>query len=173
LSVIAILDELGFQFDEYSKYFEEFTGMGRRFQLVAEVDDIKIIDDYAHHPSEIKSTLDAIKSSSRRKIAIFQPHRYTRLKGLWDEFLESFYNIDKLFVLDVFCAGDEPLKDYNSKIFAQEISKKGVCAQYVAGNIAQAACKIAPELNKNDLVLTLGAGDITKIGEELNGLLTK
>ena len=173
LAIVSVLDNLGFKFDDYKEFFSEFSGMGRRFQLVADINNIKIIDDYAHHPKEIKSTLNSIKNLKRRKIAIFQPHRYTRLKGLWGEFLNSFDDIDELFVVDTFCAGDKFDEEFNSKNFAQEISKKGVNAQYIDGTIAQAGEKITPYLKENDIVLTLGAGDITKIGGVINGLLTK
>lgn len=172
LGIISILDYLGFEFDSYNKYFCEFSGMGRRFQIVANDKGVKIIDDYAHHPNEIKSTLNAIQNVSSRKVVIFQPHRYTRLKGLWNEFLESFNNIDKLFVLDVFNAGDEFDPEFNSKNFVQAIEKKGINAIYIKGSIASAAKEIAPKINKGDILLTLGAGDITKIGGEINGLLT-
>ncbi len=173
LAICAVLDSLGFSFEEYSEFFKEFSGMGRRFQIVANTKGIKIIDDYAHHPTEIKTTLDSIKNITKRKIAIFQPHRYTRLKGLWNEFLESFNSIDKLYVIDVFNAGDKPLDDFNSKNFAIEIAKKGIDATYIKGDINQAAEKITPELKENDIILTLGAGDITKIGGIINDLLTK
>ena len=173
LAIISILDNLGFVFGEYSKYFPCFTGMGRRFQLIADKNDIKIIDDYAHHPSEIKSTLSAIKNLKRRKIAIFQPHRYTRLKGLWNEFLESFEVIDELYVIDVFNAGDKFDEQYNSKNFVTEIKKKGIKAKYVEGNVVQASETIASELKQGDILLTLGAGDITKIGGMINDLLAK
>ena len=171
LAIVSVLDELGFKFSEYASYFSEFSGMGRRFQLVADINDIKIIDDYAHHPNEIKSTLSAIKDLKRRKIAIFQPHRYTRLKGLWKEFLESFDIVDELFVVDTFNAGDKFDENYNSLNFVDEIIKKGINATYVAGTIIEAGKKIAPKLQKGDIVLTLGAGDITKIGEVISGLL--
>ncbi len=173
LAILSILDTLGFKYDEYYKYFPEFSGMGRRFQIVADINDIKIIDDYAHHPQEIKSTLSAVKDTKRRKVVIFQPHRYTRLKGLWNEFLDSFNTIDKLFVLDVFSAGDSFDSQYNSKNFVNEIIKKGIDTQYIEGDIKEAAKKIAPKLKKGDIVLTLGAGDITKIGGEINDLLSK
>lgn len=171
LAIVSVLDELGFKFSDYSKFFSEFSGMGRRFQLVCDVNDIKIIDDYAHHPKEIKSTLSAVKDLKRRKIAIFQPHRYTRLKGLWNEFLESFDCIDELYVVDTFCAGDKFDETYNSKNFVAEFNKKSNKAKYIEGTISEAGKKIAPELKKGDIVLTLGAGDITKIGEVINGLL--
>ncbi len=173
LAVLSVLDNLKFKFGEYFKYFSEFSGMGRRFQLVANDKGIKIIDDYAHHPREIQSTLSAVKNVKKRKIAIFQPHRYTRLKGLWNEFLESFNYIDKLFVLDVFSAGDEPDLQFNSENFAKEISKKKIDAIYVPGSIKQAAGEIVKELKKDDVILTLGAGDITKIGGEINDLFSK
>ena len=173
LAVVCLLDGLGFEFGSYYKYFSEFTGMGRRFQLVCDTKGIKIIDDYAHHPSEIKSTLDAIKDIKRRKTVIFQPHRYTRLKALWSEFLDCFDGIDKLYILDVFSAGDKKDETYNSLNFCIEIVKKGIDAEYIEGNINTCAEKIAPELKKGDIVLTLGAGDITKIGGVINDLLSK
>jgi len=171
LGIISILNELGYDFNLYSKYFSEFSGMGRRFQIVADVNNIKIIDDYAHHPSEIQSTLNSIKNLKRRKIAIFQPHRYTRLKGLWNEFLESFNTIDELFVVDVFSAGDEKDEFYNSQNFVKEILKKGIKAQYIKGNIQEASTTISKLLKENDIVLTLGAGDVTKMGGVINDLL--
>ena len=175
LGIIAVLDTIGFRFKDYVEYFAEFSGMGRRFQIVADVNDIKIIDDYAHHPTEIKSTLSALKNSKRRKIAIFQPHRYTRFQGLWKEFLESFEDVDKLYVLDVYSAGDLKIKDVDSEHFVQDFVNANIKpeAKYIEGTIAQAAKKIAPELKKGDIVLTLGAGDITKIGGEINDLLAK
>ena len=173
LAVVCLLDGLGFEFGSYYKYFSEFTGMGRRFQLVCDIKGVTIIDDYAHHPSEIKSTLDAIKDIKRRKTVIFQPHRYTRLKALWNEFLDCFDGIDKLYILDVFSAGDKKDETYNSLNFCIEIVKKGIDAEYIEGDINTCAEKIAPELKKGDIVLTLGAGDITKIGGVINDLLSK
>ena len=171
LAIVSVLDEVGFNFGDYAPYFGEFSGMWRRFQVVADVDNIKIIDDYAHHPNEIKSTLNAIKDLKRRKIAIFQPHRYTRLKGLWSEFLESFDVVDELYVVETFNAGDKFDETYNSKNFVEAIVKKGVKAKYIQGSMDVAGAKIAPEIKQGDIVLTLGAGDITKIGGVINGLL--
>ena len=175
LGVVSILDNLGLKFKDYSKYFAEFTGMGRRFQLVSETKGIKIIDDYAHHPTEIKSTLSALQNVKTRKIAIFQPHRYSRLQGLWKEFLDSFDDIDILYVLDVYSAGDLKIEGIDSKHFVQDFKKKHIKPEvkYVEGTITEASKAITPELKENDIVLTIGAGDITKIGEMINDLLTK
>lgn len=161
LAVIAALSEAKIDFKKYQRYFKNFTGMGRRFQVCAEFSNIKVIDDYAHHPSEIKTTLNALrKSTKNRIIAVFQPHRYTRLKALWKDFLTSFSDCDLLFVLDVYAAGDKPDKKYNSNEFARE-SKKGI---YLKGNMEAAAKKILPYLKSGDRVLTLGAGDVTNLG---------
>ncbi len=171
LSVISVLDNLGFKFSDYSKSLSEFTGMKRRFQVIFD-NEIKLIDDYAHHPKEIEATLDAIKNLNRRKVVIFQPHRYTRLKALWDEFLNCFNSIDELFVLDVYSAGDKKDESFNSETFAGAIQNKGIKAQYIKGSISEAAKQIALQLKKDDIVLTLGAGDITNIGGEINDLLS-
>jgi len=164
LAVIAALSEANIEFKKYQRYFRHFTGMGRRFQVCAEFSNIKVIDDYAHHPSEIKTTLSALRKSTKNRIvAVFQPHRYTRLKALWKEFLNSFANCDLLFVLDVYAAGDKHDKQFNSNEFAKE-SKKGI---YIKGNIETAAKKILPYLKSGDRVITLGAGDITNLGTAL------
>ncbi|MBR1616536.1 hypothetical protein IJ670_00140, partial [bacterium] len=173
LAIVSVLDNLGYEPDLYSKFFKEFSGMSRRFQVVYDKNDIKIVDDYAHHPHEIQSTLSAVEKINRKKVVIFQPHRYTRLKALWREFLESFNSIDELYVLDTFSAGDKFDNNFNSEIFAQEISKKGVSALYVKGNMQEAAQKIAPDIKQGDIVLTLGAGDVTKVGGYLSDLFSK
>lgn len=173
LSVISVLDVLGFNADDYAKYFAEFTGMGRRFQLYGEINDIKIVDDYAHHPTEVNATIQAIQGSKRRKLAIFQPHRYTRLEGLWKEFLESFKPVDKLYVLDVYNAGAEPDIGYNSNTFAKACREIGIDAKHISGDMKKAAEQILPDIQKNDLVITLGAGDNTKICGEIYDLLSK
>ena len=172
LAIVSVLDELGFKFDDYAKYFSEFSGMGRRFQIIAQNRGVTIIDDYAHHPHEIQSTLSAIKNIERRKIGVFEPHRYTRLKGLWAEFLESFDVLDELYVLETFSAGDKFNETYNSKTFVEEIKKRGISAHYITGDMDIAGAKIAPDLKEGDLLITLGAGNVTKICGVINGLLS-
>ena len=171
LAVIAALLEDGFSFDEIAPYFKEFTGMGRRFQKVAEFDNIVVIDDYAHHPSEIKTTLDSVKDISNRTVAVFQPHRYTRLQNLWDEFLVSFDSVDKLIVLDVYGASEDYIEGITSENFAKELNHKD--SVWVGGTIEQACEKILPMLKPYDIVLTLGAGSVTKVGQTLMELNSK
>ena len=171
LAVIAALMENGFSFDEIAPYFKEFTGMGRRFQRVAEFDNIVVIDDYAHHPSEIKTTLDSVKDLSNRTVAIFQPHRYTRLQNFWDEFLTSFDSVDKLIVLDVYGASEDYIEGITSENFAAKLNHKD--SVWVGGSIEEACEKILPMLKPYDIVLTLGAGSITKVGPTLKELNDK
>ncbi len=164
LAVICVLSELGLNFGDYKKHFRTFTGMGRRFQYVAEFDDIKIIDDYAHHPTEVASTLEAgQKIKKDRLVAIFQPHRYTRFKQFWNEFKESLKNCDLVIVTDVWSAGDDVIPNFKSEDFASQTEN---CI-WVGGSMKEAGEKIAKMLKPNDTVLTLGAGDITEIWKVL------
>lgn len=169
LAVISALNEEGVDLEKVKPHFETFSGMGRRFQKVAEFDGIRIFDDYAHHPTEIKTTLDSARlCNTNRLVAIFQPHRFTRLKGLWDDFLKSFGAVDKLIVVDVYSASEDAIEGVNSKTFAQCFKTDDV--SYVGGSMENAARKILPLLKSGDMVITLGAGDVTRIGGELQKL---
>ncbi len=169
LAVVAALNEANVNLERIKPHFETFTGMGRRFQKVAEFDGIRIFDDYAHHPTEIKTTLDSARlCNTNRLVAIFQPHRYTRLKGLWNDFLKSFGAVDKLIVVDVYSASEDPIEGINSKAFAQCFNNQDVT--YIGGSMENAARKIIPLLKSGDMVITLGAGDVTRIGPELEKL---
>ncbi|MBO6273424.1 UDP-N-acetylmuramate--L-alanine ligase [bacterium] len=165
LAVLSALHSDGYvDIKEASKHLETFTGMGRRFQRVAELDGITIYDDYAHHPTEIKSTLSAMKSFTDKKIvAVFQPHRYTRLQSLWDDFKSSLAGVDRIIVTDVYAASEDEIEGINSKRFASEI--KG--AEYLSGSIAEVAEKLSSTLEKDTVVIGLGAGTITNLGKEL------
>lgn len=166
LAVYAALKEAQVNTDDLIKHFETFTGMGRRFQKVTEFENIKIYDDYAHHPSEIKTTLTSAKNaktSKERIVAIFQPHRYSRLQGLWNEFKQAFNDTDKLIITDVYSAGEDKIENVSSENFAKEIKHKD--SQYIKGNMQECAKQIYPMLRKNDIVITLGAGTITQLGK--------
>lgn len=168
LAVYSALHQAGINTKELAKHFYTFTGMGRRFQKVCEFNGIKVYDDYAHHPSEIKTTLSSVKNALKgdaRVVAIFQPHRYTRLQGLWNEFKTAFDGADKLIAIDVFSAGEDEIDGVNTENFVKEIKHKD--AVYISGDIEEDAIKIYPLLKKNDIVITLGAGTVTKIGSLL------
>ncbi len=185
LAVCVSLIEAGYNFNTFVPYFKGFSGMGRRFQTVFKDESFEIIDDYAHHPSEIKATLKAAyeykeKTKKDRVVAIFQPHRYSRLKSLWNEFLDSFENCDVLIAADAYSAGDEFDPEFNSKNFIEKFKEKypSKPAFYIEGKIIDIIPAVKEKIscnqeNLSDIILTLGAGDITKLGAKLGEELVK
>lgn len=180
LSVVAVGVENNIPFEKIVSALNVFTGMKRRFQGIGEVDGIKIFDDYAHHPTEIIATLKSAKqivsaSGTGRVVAIFQPHRYTRFSSLWNEFLASFADADVVYAVDVYSAGDNPIENVNSEKFCADIDHKN--AKYVGGTLEEVSEVVSKELKSGDIVLTIGAGTITKLGtlllEKLNVLKGK
>lgn len=167
LSVISALHQAGVDIKLVKPHFATFSGMGRRFQKVAEFDGITIFDDYAHHPTEIKATLSSAEGmNGKRIIAVFQPHRYTRLKTLWNDFLKAFDGVDKVIVTDVYAASEDPIDGVTSQNFVQDLSKRINC-EHISGSIADVARKLYSKLEENDVVIGLGAGTITNLGKEL------
>lgn len=167
LAVLASLNEAGVGLDLVKEHFYTFTGMGRRFQLSASFDGISVYDDYAHHPTEIKATLSAMKVLKDKKIvAVFQPHRYSRFAGLWDEFLTAFDYAEKVFITDVYAASEQPILEADSDKFAELLSKKIPC-EHLSGSISDVAKQLLPKLQPNDVVVGLGAGTITTLGKDL------
>lgn len=171
LAVIAAFIEAGEDIEKIKEHFYTFSGMGRRFQKVSEFDGIQIYDDYAHHPSEIKTTLKSVKEAvedKKRVVAVFQPHRYTRLQSLWKEFKTAFDFADVLFITDVYPAGESAIEGVSSEKFSKEIVHKNTF--YIKGDVTEAAEKIYPMLKRNDIVITLGAGSVTKAGTIITDL---
>lgn len=171
LSVLASLHQAGIDVSVVKPYFETFTGMGRRFQKVGKSNGALIFDDYAHHPTEIKASLSStLCFKDKNVIAVFQPHRYTRLKNLWNEFLKAFDNVNKVIVTDVYAASEDPIEGINSKKFAKALEEKGVNCEYIGGDMKTVAKVLFPQLADNDVVIGLGAGTITALGKELIAL---
>lgn len=167
LSVLASLHQAGVDVKKVKPHFATFSGMGRRFQKVGEFDGITIFDDYAHHPTEIKATLSSAEGmKDKRIIAVFQPHRFTRLQNLWNEFLNAFSNVDKVIVTDVYSASEDSIDGINSENFAKDLSSHVNC-EYISGSIKDVAKKLYPQLRENDVVIGLGAGTITNLSKEL------
>ena len=166
-----MLREANINVSTMKDYFYSFSGMGRRFQKVCEFNNIKVFDDYAHHPSEIKTTLNGLKNAvknNNRVVAIFQPHRYTRLQSLWNDFKTAFDSADELLIIDVYAASEDKIDGITSENFAKDIQHKN--AKYVSGNIDECSKKIYDELKPNDIAVTLGAGTVTNIGKLLNNI---
>lgn len=165
LAVIVALNEAGVEINRIIPYFSQFTGMGRRFQKVCEFNGFSVYDDYAHHPTEIKATLDAAaqKFGKENIVAVFQPHRYTRLKGLWNEFKNAFDNTSRVIVTDVYAASEDKIEGISGEAFSKENNR----FEYISGDMAEVAKSLLPTLKSGNIVIGLGAGTITKLGKEL------
>ena len=176
LSAIAIGIELDFGLKVIKNGFKNFQGVKRRFTLVGKYNGAEIIDDYAHHPVEIEATLSTVKDVvSKRKgrvISIFQPHRYTRLENLFSDFASCFAKSDKVYILDVFSAGDSPIDGINSKTLVEAINKNSVDAEYLA-NHEDITSIVATEAGEGDVILMMGAGSITTWANQLPEKLEK
>ena len=165
---VAITKSYTLQNKKRKEHFSTFDGMGRRFQYIGEVNGALIYDDYAHHPTEIKATLSALTEfPDKNVIAVFQPHRYSRLKGLWNDFIEAFKNVPNVIVTDVFAASEEKIDGINSEKFVKDLKETCKNSKHIAGSIEDVAKAIYPQLKTNDIVVGLGAGTITALGKEL------
>ncbi|MCK5695828.1 MAG: UDP-N-acetylmuramate--L-alanine ligase, partial [Desulfobacula sp.] len=173
LASIATAIELKIPFKTIKKALEQIEGVKRRLEIKGEKKGIIIMDDYGHHPTEIMATLTAIRESykGRRLIVVFQPHRYTRTKGLFHEFTRSFYQSDILIVLPIYAASEKEIKDVSAQCLCEGIRKHGHKDVSYAPDFTQALSMITHKIKKKDLVLTLGAGDVYTLGEELVEIL--
>ena len=172
LAVLASLHQAGVDINLVKPHFATFSGMGRRFQKIGEFDGISLYDDYAHHPTEIKAALSsALSFKDKNVVAVFQPHRYSRLKNLWNDFLSAFDGVGRVVVTDVFAASEDIIDGINSEKFTEELSAKlSIPCEHLSGDMKEVAKKLLPSLKRNDLVIGLGAGTINKLGVELLNL---
>src|SRR5687768_5112595 len=145
------------------------VGVDRRFQLRGESGGITVIDDYGHHPTEIRATLETLRglAGTRRTVVLFQPHRYTRTQHLWDDFCRAFHLADLVVLVDVYPAGEEPIEGINSETLADAISRKGHRHVVYGGEMRAAVEHLLGEVRDGDVVLTLGAGSVWTAGDEL------
>jgi len=144
---------------------DQFRGVDRRFQLRGRAAGVSVIDDYGHHPTEIKATLAAARQCGFGKIhVVFQPHRYTRTRDLMEEFTTAFADADSLFVLDIYAASEKPIEGITGEALAQRIREKsGKSVEYV-GSFADAVSSAAAAAQDGDMILTLGAGSVSQLG---------
>ncbi len=176
LATVAVGLEAGLDFKTIALSLSTFTGVERRFQLIGQAKDILIVDDYAHHPTEAIATLQAAKQfiaqgkfPARRVVAVFQPHQPGRLKDFWQEFCQAFTECDLLLVPDVYIARGGTIAGIDSKRFSQEV--KHANCHHLTSKTAELASEIKNYLQPHDLVITIGAGDITTVGPALLQLL--
>ncbi|MDF0645342.1 MAG: UDP-N-acetylmuramate--L-alanine ligase [Nitrospira sp.] len=169
LAAIAIGIELDVPTDLIRKALAAFTGVERRFHLRGEAAGIMVVDDYGHHPTEIKATLAAAKQgwTDRRLIVLFQPHRYTRTRDLLEDFSRAFVDADRLFLTDIYAASEQPLPGISGARLAEAIRTAGHPSVTFVERKEDLVDRVLPEIKPGDLVLTLGAGDIWKSGPVL------
>ena len=172
LSGIGVAVELDINIDEVKKALRDFSGVERRFQIVGKIDpqDILVVDDYGHHPTEIKATLSAAKAGwGRRTVVLFQPHRYTRTRDLMNEFATAFGNADLLVVTDIYPAGEKPVEGVSAEKLFNTIIEHGHKNVLFLPDKKTIPEKVKELMRPGDMVITLGAGDIWKVGREIIG----
>lgn len=163
LAAVAVAIELGLDDDRIVAGFERFEGVKRRFTRVGEVDGAVIIDDYAHHPVEIRAVLSAAReSASGRVIAVMQPHRYTRLQALMDDFQSAFNDADVVFVAPVYAAGEEPIEGVDSDALVEGLRAHGHRMVRGIADLDELCLALRDLAADGDIIICMGAGDITK-----------
>ena len=173
LAGIAAGLEINLPFKTIKKALEQIEGVRRRLEIKGEKNGITVMDDYGHHPTEVVTTLKAIREcyTMKRIIVAFQPHRYTRTQELFAEFTRAFYQSDILVVLPIYAASEQEIEGVNSMTLAQSIKDHGHKNVSFAPDFSQALSIITHKAKKGDLVLTLGAGDVYGLGEQLLEIL--
>jgi UDP-N-acetylmuramate--alanine ligase len=168
LAAIAVARELDVDLDVVRKALREFSGVQRRFQIKGEVGGIIVVDDYGHHPTEVKATLAAAASGlERRVVVVFQPHRYTRTQHLLEDFFTAFNQADKLIVTDIYAAGEKPIPGVSGQALYEGIKSHGHKDVTYIAEKNKLADHLTTVLKRGDLMITLGAGDVWKVGEEV------
>jgi UDP-N-acetylmuramate--alanine ligase len=143
----------------------QFRGVDRRFQLRGRAAGVSVIDDYGHHPTEIKATLAAARQCGYRKVhVVFQPHRYTRTRDLIEDFATAFGDADSLFVLDIYAASEKPIEGISGEALAATVREKGGRNAQYAGSFGDAVSSVAAVAEDRDMILTLGAGSVSQLG---------
>ena len=169
LAAVAVGLDLEVPFETVREALLQFTGVDRRFQVRGEQGGVLVIDDYGHHPSEIRATLEALRgrAGERRTVVLFQPHRYTRTQHLWDDFCRAFHQADVLLLCDIYPASEEPIEGVTAEALARAIAERGHRHAAWAGDLAAATERLCAEVRPGDVVLTLGAGSVWHAGDEL------
>jgi UDP-N-acetylmuramate--alanine ligase len=168
LAAVAVADELEIPFSRIAEALDAFTGIHRRFEVKGEPGGVLVIDDYGHHPTEIRATIAAVRDSWKRPLTvIFQPHRFTRTQDLFGEFLTAFEGADRLVLTEIYAAGEDPVSGVSGEALYQAIKRKGHLDVEFVPDKSDIVRRLAGQLAAGDMVLTLGAGDIYRAGEAL------
>lgn len=168
-AAIAVALEMGVKLEVAREGIAKFTGVGRRFEVKGELNGIRVVDDYGHHPTEILATLAAARSctGAGRVRVLFQPHRYTRTMHLMDEFARAFHSADRVVVLDIYAASEQPIEGVTAQALAARMREFGHRdVEYAASN-DEGVAAVAAGAQPGDLIITLGAGSVSSLGEKI------
>jgi len=174
LAGVAVAKDEGIDDEAICQALTEFAGIGRRFEQLADLKtpagDMVLVDDYGHHPSEVKATILAMRTGwpDKRLVMVFQPHRYSRTRDLYEDFVEVLSSVDCLFLLDVYSAGETPIATADSKSLARSIRQRGQIEPVYVSDVAVLPELLAAQLQDNDMVITQGAGSIGSVARDLS-----
>jgi UDP-N-acetylmuramate--alanine ligase len=168
LATIVFGIELGISFQVIQHALSLFSGVERRFEIKGIVNNIMVIDDYAHHPSEVAATLDGIKNGwNNRLIVIFQPHLYSRTKDFYKEFANQLQKADIVIITDIYAAREKPLRGVSGKMIADWLTKMGKKEVHYVKDLSLVIDHLSQIVQPGDMVITMGAGDIWKVSDQL------
>ena len=175
LGVLAVADFVAIPFEIYSRALSQFEGVARRFTVRGEVGGVTVVDDFGHHPAEVRATLSGAKAAfaGRRVVAAFQPHRYTRTRDQLDEFARAFHDADEVAICDIFAAGEKPIEGVSSEVLVQLARDVGHPAMTYIPRREDLAAWLDAQARPGDLVITLGAGNIQLACNEVIALLER
>ncbi len=174
LAGVAVAKDEGIDDEAICQALTEFAGIGRRFEQLADLKtpagNMVLVDDYGHHPSEVKATIVAMRTGwpDKRLVMVFQPHRYSRTRDLYEDFVEVLSEVDCLFLLDVYAAGETPVPTADSKSLARSIRQRGQIEPIYVSNVDMLPELLAAQLQDNDMVITQGAGSIGTVARDLS-----
>ncbi len=173
-AAIAVGMGLDVPVDRIREALEQFNGVDRRFQVKGRVNGVTVIDDYGHHPTEIRATLAAARQCGFRRVhVIFQPHRYSRTQLLMEEFATAFVDADSLVLLDIYPASEAPIPGVTSQALAERIAQNGLKHVAHAASFDEAALLACESAQPGDMILTLGAGNVSQLGAIVLGILER
>jgi UDP-N-acetylmuramate--alanine ligase len=168
LATIAVSRELNVPFAETAAAMERFLGIERRFERKGEVAGICVYDDYGHHPAEIRATLASARAFHPGRIVVaFQPHRYSRTRDLWEDFITAFNDADFVVMTEIYAAGEEKIPGIESAPLVEAICAHGHRNAHFVADLDAVVDRLVDELRSGDLVITLGAGSISALGQRL------
>ncbi|MGB1237059.1 MAG: UDP-N-acetylmuramate--L-alanine ligase [Pseudomonadales bacterium] len=176
LATIAVATDEGIGDDAIAQALEGFTGVGRRFQVLEPIKlpegEVMLVDDYGHHPREIQATIKAVRSGwpQKRLVMINQPHRYTRTRDLYEDYVQVLSEVDALLLLEVYAAGEAPISSADSKSLCRSIRQRGQLEPVYVESALEVPQLLANLLQPNDILLTQGAGDITALAHQLSAM---